>query len=340
MTAASQARVASWKRELVDNLVKKFEEYPVVGVLDISGVPAPQFQEMRGLLRERAEIKVSRRVLLRVAAEKASEEDPEFEKLADFIEGQSALIFTELNPFQLWKLLKENRTSAPAKPGMKAPEDIVVPAGETDFAPGPILGELQRSGINARIQGGKVVVVEDSKVVGKGDVISEEAASVLSKFGIEPREIGFELRAAYEDGTVFPGDVLVVDEDKVLRQVQTAFQDSLNLSYEVGYPTARTAEMMISKACSEAQNLALNASIFSPSLMPRFLSKATVEMNALASVVGSENLDALGEDLKSIVSAHIGAKKEKEKPKEEIKEEEKEEEEGEEATVGMGKLFE
>lgn len=324
MIAASQAKVAKWKRELVDDLLKKLEKYPVIGILDISGVPAPQFQQMRALLRDRADIKVGRNELLRIVIEKASEEESEFKELADYIKGQSALVFTKLNPFRLWRLLKENRTSAPAKPGMKAPEDIVVPAGETDFTPGPVLGELQRLGINARIQGGSIVIVEDSKIVEEGDPISEMATSILSRFGIEPRDIGFELRAAYEDGTVFPGDMLVVDEDRVIGQIQTAFRDSLNLSLEIRYPTQRTVGMMLSRASFGAQNLAINAFIFSPDVVSQFLSRANSEMNALASIIASEGFDVFGKDQKSMVSAPADTRGEKEKPKEGLEEKRKE----------------
>ena len=56
------------------------------------------------------------------------------------MEGQSALIFTDMNPFKLFKILEDSKTPAPAKPGAIAPADIVVPRGDTGSAPGPILG--------------------------------------------------------------------------------------------------------------------------------------------------------------------------------------------------------
>ncbi len=99
MCAASEESVASWKRELVGELKENFDKYPVVGVLDISGIPAPQFQEIREILRGKAEIKVSRRVLLEIAVEKASEDHPGLEDIVDYLEGPSALIFTEMDPF-------------------------------------------------------------------------------------------------------------------------------------------------------------------------------------------------------------------------------------------------
>jgi large subunit ribosomal protein L10 len=43
------------------------------------------------------------------------------------MEGQPALIFTDMNPFKLYKILEDSKTQAPAKAGNIAPSDIVVP---------------------------------------------------------------------------------------------------------------------------------------------------------------------------------------------------------------------
>ncbi|MBS3815073.1 MAG: 50S ribosomal protein L10 [Hadesarchaea archaeon] len=344
MAAAKEPDVAEWKRELVSELKEKFSDYPVVGILNISGIPAPQFQEMRSLLRGRAEIKVGRRVLLRVAMEKSAEDNSGLEELKEYLEGPCALIFTEMNPFQLWKVLEDNKTNAPAKAGMESPEDIVIPAGETDFSPGPIIGELQRAGVNARIQAGKIVVLEDSKIVEEGEEISEEVVGVLSKFDIEPREIGFELLAAYEDGTVFHGSMLEVDEEKTMSQLRKAFADSLALTMEVSYPTSTNIEPIISQASSQAHSLALGASIFTPGVMPEYLRRAITEMNNLARIVHSNNEDALDEDLRSQITSTQPTRTEKEektkeKPEEKEEKEEVKEEETEE-DVNLGGLFE
>lgn len=67
------------------------------------------------------------------------------------MEGQVAVIATEMNPFKLYKILEDSKTSAPAKPGAIATDDIVIPEGDTGFEPGPFLGELQQVGIPAKL---------------------------------------------------------------------------------------------------------------------------------------------------------------------------------------------
>lgn len=331
MAAATAAKVAPWKRELVDELKAKFEEYPVAGILDVSDIPARQFQQMRQMLREQAEIKVGRKVLLKIAMEQTSEKKSELRELVGYLEGQTALIFTRMNPFRLWKFLNENKSSAPLKPGQVAIMGVVIPAGDTDFPPGPIIGELQRVGIKARIQAGKIVILEDCTLLKEGDTVTPEVAEVLSKFGIEPREIGFKLLAASEDGVVFPGDVLVVDEEKVKGQIQVAYTNSLNLSVEVGYPTGENARLLILRASAHAFALALSVPIPTAEVLPHLLSRAGVEMRGLAVVIASKDVNALDDELRKMVSVPKPEAKKEEKPEEKPKKEEekgkKEEEE-------------
>ncbi|MCS7131439.1 MAG: 50S ribosomal protein L10, partial [Hadesarchaea archaeon] len=158
MAVKAERKIAPWKREALSELIEMFNRYPIVGVLSIGGLPAAQFQRIRQQLYGQAEIIVSKNTLLKLAIEKAAEQrDPKLRELVNYFEGPSALIFSRLNPFKLSRTLRMNKINAPAKPGMVSPRDIVIPAGETDFSPGPIVGELQRAGIKARIQAGKVV---------------------------------------------------------------------------------------------------------------------------------------------------------------------------------------
>ena len=81
-------------------------------------------------------------------------------------------------------------TPAPAKEGQLAPFDIVVPKGPTPFGPGPIIGELQKIGLPAAIEAGKIgihtftnasafsVADVDTKIISI-EFLSGEEASVL-----------------------------------------------------------------------------------------------------------------------------------------------------------------
>jgi len=312
-------QVPSWKQDAVDELIKLIEQYPVIGVLDISNLPASQFQQMRQKLRGEAEIVVLKNTLASIALERvAKQKDQKLSELAAFLKGQTGMIFTKMNPFKLSKFLHDNKISAPAKPGSKSMRDVIIPAGETDFAPGPVVGELQRVGIKARIQAGKVVILEDCHLLKPGDIISKEVSETLAKFGIMPLELGLKLHAAYEAGMVFTGAILEIDEKKVLAELQFASISAFNLALNVNYPTSMTIGLMIVKAKVAAQNLALNACLPVSQIMPFLLSRANAEMLGLATVIGGKDLNALDTELREMLGIKPpGEAKAGEKPPEE-----------------------
>jgi large subunit ribosomal protein L10 len=321
--AVKVERVAPWKQEVVGELVEKLERYPVVGVLDIADLPAAQFQQMRRKLGEQAEIIVSKNTLLKISLEQAAEQkDPKLRELIDHLYGPTGLILAHVNPFKLNKVLRESKTNAPARPGSRSPRDIVIPAGETDFAPGPVVGDLQRAGIKARIQAGKVVILEDCPILKEGDVISKEVADVLAKFDIRPLELGLKLRAAYEAGMVFSDEVLEIDEKRVIGQLQEASVSALNLAVNVNYPTSVTISLMIVKASAAAQNLALNVCLPVSQIMPVLLARARAEMEGLATAVGVKDPRALDDDLRTMLGVAPPEEAKPEEPKPEAKPEE------------------
>lgn len=330
------AHVASWKYEFVDKIVKLSQEYPVIGIVNINNIPAAQMQKMRRELRNEAVLIVGRNRLIKLALEKSPRKN--LKELAKYIEGQTGIIFTKMNAFKLAKFMEKTKTKAPAKGGEVAPEDIVVHGGETPFKPGPIISELQKVGLPAAVQKGKIVIRKDTLLVKKGEVISRDVAQVLTKLEIYPITVGLDLRAAYEDEIVFPKEVLHVDTEKVYGDLLNAIQYAVNLSVNMAWPTKLTMPLLIGKAARDAMSLAINAGVVNKYTVEHILRKAYMEMLSLASKLS----DGLDEELKSLISKRASPPPEEKKEEKEEKEEKKEEEEEnkeEEAIEGLGALF-
>lgn len=251
------AHVSSQKKEVAHDLVKLFEEYPIVGAVDIENLPAAQFASMRAKFRKNMVIRVAKKRVMAVALEQASKKKAGLEKLTASLTGMPALIFTKENPFKLVKFLNMNKSPSHAKAGQKAPKEIIVPAGPTSFAPGPIIGQLGKLGIKAGIEGGKIVIKADSKVAKEGDVIGEELASVLTRLDIKPMEIGLNLVAAFENGEVFMKNVLQVDDAKVLADFQNGSRWAFNLAIFSAYPSKDTIKHLITKGARDSRGLCL-----------------------------------------------------------------------------------
>jgi large subunit ribosomal protein L10 len=172
-----------WKREEVDALVGLIDGYESVGIVDITGIPSRQLQQMRRDLYPETELRVSRNTLLNRALEEVGDG---VDLLVDDVYGQVGLIGTNGNPFSLFAELEASKTPAPINAGEVAPNDIVIPEGDTGVDPGPFVGELQTVGAAARIMEGSIHVTEDSTVLEQSGTVSDDLANVLGVLGIEP----------------------------------------------------------------------------------------------------------------------------------------------------------
>lgn len=329
--------VADWKKEKVADLENLINNNEIVGIVNLADIPAPQLQTMRKSLSGKAVIRMSRKNFIKIALDNVDKEN--IEGLEDYLEGQPAMVFTEMNPFKLFKILEDSKTEAPAKAGAIAPADIVVPAGDTSFPPGPILGELQQAGINAKIDKGSIVVQEDAVVVEEGEPVPKDVADVLTKLEIHPMEVGIDLLAVYEDNTIYTADVLKIDEEETRTSIATAYQNAINLSVFAGIVNSESAPILIQQAARDAMNLAINANILTSETTDAILSKAYAQAIAIASKLSD---DALDDDLKEKLSSQPVAQAapvedNTEEPEEEEAEEEEDEEEA--AAAGLGLFF-
>ncbi|MDI6888763.1 MAG: 50S ribosomal protein L10 [Methanocellales archaeon] len=278
--------IPQWKKDEIEEIKALIKTYPVVGVVEMHEIPARQLQQMRVEFKDRAVIKTSRNTLMERAL---SQSDEKIRPLSDFVKGQTALIFTQLNPFKLYKLIEKSKSPAPAKGGDIAPHDVIVERGTTSFKPGPIVGELQNAGIPAAIEGGSVVIRESKMVAKTGEVISPKLAEVLTRLGIYPMEVGLRLRAAHENGTIFTPDVLAVDESKYFSDFMIAVRNALNLAIDAAYPTSMTVRQLLQKAFNDSRNLAISATILIPEVIKTMLIKASVQAMLLSANIPREN---------------------------------------------------
>ncbi|WP_121822561.1 50S ribosomal protein L10 [Halostella salina] len=290
-----------WKREEVDELVDLVERYESVGVVNIAGIPSRQLQDMRRDLHGTAELRVSRNTLLTRAVEEVG---GGLDDLTPHLKGQVGLIGTNENPFSLYQELEASKTPAPIGAGEVAPNDIVIPEGDTGVDPGPFVGELQNVGASARIMEGSIQVTEDSTVLEAGEEVSADLENVLNELGIEPKEVGLDLRAVVSEGVLFDPEDLDIDVEQYRSDVSTAAARARNLSVNAEYPTAQTVPTLVSKATGEAKSLGLQAAIESPDLADDLVSKADAQVRSLAAQIDDE--EALPEELQDVEAPTAG----------------------------------
>jgi len=296
MSAESERKtetIPEWKRAEVDELADYLDRYESVGVIDIAGIPSRQLQDMRRDLHGTAEIRVSRNTLLVRALEEAG-----LGELPPHVSGQVGLVGTNDNPFGLYQQLEASKTSAPINAGEVAPNDIVVPEGDTGMDPGPFVGELQTVGASARIEDGSIKVLEDSTVLEAGEEVSADLSNVLSELGIEPKEVGLDLRGVVAEGVLFEPEDLALDVEEYRADVEAALARARTLALNASFPTVSTLPALLGKASGEAKSLGIQAAVEDPDVLPDLLGKADGQVRTLATRV--EDPEALPEQLQGV----------------------------------------
>ena len=330
------AHVAEWKKEEVKELIEIINEYDVIGIVDLMNIPAKQLQEMRKNLKKDAVIRMAKKNLIDLALEDCNADKTNVVDLSEHMNGQVALIATEMNPFKLYKILEKSKTSAPAKAGTIAPDDIVVPEGDTGITNLAFMGELGQVGIQARPQDGRIFIPKETVVVAAGEEVSKQMAATLTRLDINPMEVGIDLKAVYEEGSIYTSDVLAIDEEQTLADIQGAFRNAFNLSVNAAIPTSESTSTIIALAYTRAINLGVEAAIMTSETSEPIIGLAQAKMLALASEV-SGTAGALSDALAEKLSSAAAAAPEEEVVEEEVVEEEEKEEE--EPAAGLGLLF-
>jgi len=268
----------------VKELVHK---HKVVGILDMHKLPAKQLYELRMKLKSRARIMVVKKRVISLALKESNLHG--IEQLSDRMQWEPGLLFTNENPFRLAAMLGESKSVAAAKPGDIAPHDIEIKAGPTSLPVGPAIGELQRLKIPAGVEGDKIVVRKDTVLVKAGEVIQKPIAEVLVKLGIEPMEIGLNLLAVWENGTIYGKDILSIPPGKYMDDLKHAHSRAFNLAFKINHYTNQNIPLFLSKAHREALSLADTAGIVTPETVPRLFAKAKAQHDSLEGKLGIED---------------------------------------------------
>jgi large subunit ribosomal protein L10 len=286
---AKAVKAKELKRLKVEELAELLEKYRVIAVCDLMKVRTIQLQTLRTKFKDQLLFKVAKNNIVRFATDRVAPRKPGLEKLKEFLEGQNLFVLTDLSVFKLSILFEQNKIMLPAKVGDVAQTDIIVHKGNTGLPPGPIISDFSDLGIPTKIESGNIMITRDTVVVKAGETITEKAAGLLGKLGIKPIEAKLRIKAAYEDGIVYPADVLMVDLEGFRRDLETAVQAAYNLTLNAAIPTPETMPLLLAKASGEALNLLTHAKIPTPETLPSILAKARSEASALAQKLASKN---------------------------------------------------
>jgi len=277
-------KIAPWKQEVIEQIQGNLSTYKMVAAANLQQVRSSQIHEVRKKLRGKVQFLVAKNNLVKRAAEESKKEN--IERFTEKLLGSRILLFSDLAPHSLVLLLNKNKVRVPAKGGDVATGEILIPAGNTGLPPGPVISEFGEAKVPTKIESGSIWVSKDTVVSRKGDAISPKLASVLSKLGIKPMELGLSLTAAYEQGVVFAEEDLKVDLDAYRTNLRQAASQAFNVAVNTGYVLPETAPQILGKVYREALSLAINAAYPAEEALPQIIRTAYIQMLGLTAKAG------------------------------------------------------
>jgi large subunit ribosomal protein L10 len=269
------------KQLMYQELQELPKKYNVVALSKMNKVRATQLMTIRKKFHDQINIKIIKNKVAQRAFEKVSK-IPGIEDLSKELEGQCALMFTDLSPFKLNLIFSENKVFLPAKGGDIAPTNIIIPSGNTGIPPGPVLSEFKEAKVQTKIDQGSIAVTKDTIVAKSGDVISQKLASLMSKLNIKPIEAGVLVNYAISEGLQFREKDLTLDVKEYVKELQLAYSSALNLAIELNYFAPETIFSILSLAYQKSLNVALKAGYVSKDTAEIILYNAQVNSHGLS----------------------------------------------------------
>ena len=269
------------KRLLYQELQELPAKFDIIALSKMSKVRATQLMTIRKKFRNDIKIRVIKNRVAQRSFQKLNNRS-DLEYLSKELEGQCALLFTNISPFKLNLIFDKNKVFLPAKGGDIATKDITIPAGNTGISPGPVLSEFKEANVVTKIDQGTIWVSKDTVVARAGSIIPQKLASLMSKLNIKPIEAGISISLAIAEGMVLKENDLRINLDEYRDELSRSFHAAISLAIESSYPNTETIAYLIRKANQNAMALATQSGYLSPDTVQIILAKANANSQIIA----------------------------------------------------------
>ncbi len=245
-------KVSEEKKKSLAELKKLVDSYNTIIIVYTSNVPSSQLQIIRKKLKN-AILKIVKKNLLIKALEGSKKSNAG--GLIGYIREDSAVIFSDDDPFDISSQLADYKLPKRAKAGQIALEDISVEEGLTELMPGPVMSELGAVGIKTGIVSGKIAIKESKIIVKRGEVISGQVASILGKLEIKPFKVGLYPAGVFDTKNDAIYHDIIIDKEELLNEMKEGKANVLKLAYSIVYPMSEIINLILAKAKSNADAL-------------------------------------------------------------------------------------
>jgi large subunit ribosomal protein LP0 len=224
------------KQQFFDKLKALLAEYSKILIVGADNVGSHLMQKIRHALRGQALIQMGKNTMIRKALRELVEHNPVYESILPLVKGNVGFVFTKGDLNYTRSKLLEFRVGAPAKAGIIAPNDVIVPKGPTGMEPTQT-SFLQALNIASKINRGQVEIINDVPLIKKGEKVGSSEATLLAKLNIKPFSYGLQVLHVFDNGHIYDPAVLDLTDADLLAKFTDGLNRVASLSLELGLPT-------------------------------------------------------------------------------------------------------
>ncbi len=270
--AQNKRHFKNWRKEQKSQIEDVLNNYNYIMIGNLTELPAKAEREFRALLKKNGcFVKVGNSKVIKHALNAKG-----INNLDSYLKGPTMIILANESPFKLFKEIKKNASSAFAKEGMIAPEDITVKEGDTGIPPGPALTDFKVAKIDTQIRNGKIYVSKNTLVAKKGDKIDAKVSVLLTKLNIKPMKILLDLRTVLDksNNAFYFKDLLDVNVELLVQNIKSAHSRAYCLAIGKNYVTKQTIKPLLVKGYKSSKAVALKGNVLTHHTKKDILVKA------------------------------------------------------------------
>jgi len=241
------------KRDIVSRLCDCFSRYKQIVVVSLDNVSTNQIHAARAILQQgehKGEMIIGKNTLIKKAlkfkteAPNPSSEDYEDHKkhtqdaklaaLIPLMKLNVGLIFSEEPYLDLRVKVEAEKIKMPARTGVPAPCNVVLPVGPTGVEVGKI-DLFHKLNIQCKTVKSAIEINKEVKIITKGEKVSEGATQMCKLLQIVPFEYSLTFQYVYIDGVILDQDIIEMPLEDVTDAFEknAAFLTALSLGADI-----------------------------------------------------------------------------------------------------------
>ena len=211
-------------------------------IVHADNVGSKQFMDIRAALRGESTILMGKNTMMRRSIRLYVERtgNDQWLVLLDHMLGNVGLVFTKGELVDVRSTIAEFKVGAPARVGLVAPNDVIVPAGNTGMDPSQT-SFFQVLNIPTKINKGTIEITADVHVVHEGEKVGASEATLLAKLGIKPFTYGLVVLQVYDNGSLYDTRVLDITDDDLGNHIAAGVRNIAALCRQLAIPSLAAA---------------------------------------------------------------------------------------------------